>query len=65
MPVFSVIMNCLNGEKFLKKAIDSVYSQTFKDWGIIFFDSGSIDSSVKIASSYDSKVKIFQIEKSI
>ena len=32
MPVFSVIMNCLNGEKFLKKAIDSVYSQTFKDW---------------------------------
>ncbi len=65
MPVFSVIMNCLNGEKFLKKAIDSVYSQTFKDWEIIFFDSGSIDNSVKIASSYDSKVKIFEIENPI
>ncbi len=36
MPTVSVIMNCLNGEKYLKEAIDSVYAQTYKDWEIIF-----------------------------
>jgi len=56
-------MNSLNGERFLKEAMDSVYAQTFTDWEIIFFDSGSTDKSVEIASGYDSKVKIFRLEK--
>ena len=28
-PLVSVIMNCLNGEEFLREAIDSVYEQTY------------------------------------
>jgi glycosyltransferase involved in cell wall biosynthesis len=54
-------MNCLNGEKFLRQAIDSLYKQTFQDWELIFFDSGSIDDSVNIAISYGEKVKIYTI----
>lgn len=65
MTTFSVIMNCLNGERFLKEAIDSVYDQTFKDWEIIFFDSGSTDKSVEIATSYGSRIKIFTLEKPV
>ena len=65
MPIFSVIMNCLNGEKFLRQAIDSLFKQTFQDWELIFFDSGSIDNSVDIAASYGNKVKIFTIQEPI
>lgn len=58
-PTISVIINCYNGQRFLKEAIDSVYSQTFKDWEIIFWDNCSSDKSKEIALSYDKKVKIF------
>jgi len=58
-PTISVIINCYNGQRFLKEAIDSVYSQTFEDWEIIFWDNCSTDKSKEIALSYDKKVKIF------
>lgn len=60
-PKVSVLMNCLNNEKFLREAIDSVYAQTFKDWEIIFWeDSRSNDSSSQIAQSYDDKLRYFK-----
>jgi glycosyltransferase involved in cell wall biosynthesis len=58
-PAVSVIMNCLNGEKFVRSAIESVYSQTFEDWEIIFLDNASTDNTAKIATSYDSKLRYF------
>jgi len=58
-PLVSVILNCYNGEKYLKEAIDSVYSQTYKNWEIIFWDNVSTDSSAEIARAYDSKLKYF------
>lgn len=59
----SVIMNCLNGEKYLKVAIDSVYAQTYKNWEIIFWNNQSTDLSVAIASTYDKRVRIFHSQK--
>ena len=38
-PLVSVIMNCFNGERYLKDSIDSVISQTYKNWEIIFWDN--------------------------
>jgi len=64
-PLVSVIMNCYNGEKYLREAIDSVYSQTYKDWEIIFWDNASTDRSAEIAKSYNSKLKYFRGEKTI
>ena len=58
-PLVSVIMNCYNGEKYLAEAIDSVYSQTYKNWEIIFWDNASTDQSASIAKSYDTKLKYF------
>ena len=49
----SIIMNCYNGQRFLKEAIDSVYQQTYHDWEIIFWDNASDDDSAKVAKSYD------------
>jgi glycosyltransferase involved in cell wall biosynthesis len=64
-PLISVIINCYNGEKYLREAIDSVYSQTNENWEIIFWDNASTDNSAKIAQSYDSKLKYFRSEKTI
>ena len=44
----SVIMNCFNGEKFLREAIDSVLAQTYQNWELIFWDNQSTDSSEEI-----------------
>jgi len=56
-------MNCLNGEKYLREAIDSIYSQTFRDWEIIFWNNGSSDRSGEIANSYDSRLKYFETDR--
>ncbi|MEJ2405866.1 MAG: glycosyltransferase family 2 protein, partial [Candidatus Thiodiazotropha sp.] len=58
-PLVSIVMNCYNGERFLREAIDSVYEQGFQDWEIIFWDNASTDSSAEIAQSYDERVKYF------
>jgi len=64
-PLVSVIMNCYNGEKYLREAIDSVYAQTYDNWEIIFWDNASTDNSATIAKSYDQKLKCFKGENTI
>ena len=64
-PLVSVIMNCHNGDQFLKQAIDSIYCQTYTNWEIIFFDNASNDNSKKIIYSYDKKIKYYHVEKKI
>ena len=65
MPTVSVLMNCYNGEKYLREAIDSVYGQTYKDWEIVLWDDASTDSTGRIAQSYDDKLSYFKGEKSV
>lgn len=64
-PLVSVIMNCLNCEKYLKEAIDSVYAQTYSNWEIIFWDNASTDRSAEIAQSYDDKLRYFRGNETI
>lgn len=59
----SVILNCRNGENFLRQAIKSVYQQTWNSWEIIFWDNASTDSSAKIAKSFDERVKYYHSKK--
>lgn len=59
-PEVSVIINCLNGSKYLREAIDSIYSQTFNNWEIVFWDNVSTDDSAQIANSYDSRLRYFK-----
>lgn len=65
-PLVSILMNCYNGEKYLKEAIDSIYAQTYNNWEIIFIDNCSVDNSAEIAKSYDDgRLKYYQTEKNI
>lgn len=54
-PLVSIIMNCKNGEKFLKESLDSVISQTYKNWELIFWDNISTDDSKNLFQSYKHK----------
>lgn len=65
-PLVSILMNCYNGEKYLKEAIDSIYAQTYENWEIIFVDNCSTDKSAEIAKSYnDGRLKYYKTEKNI
>jgi glycosyltransferase involved in cell wall biosynthesis len=54
-PKVSVLMNCYNGESYLREAIDSVLNQTYQNWEIIFWDNQSTDRSAEIFKSYGDK----------
>ena len=56
-PLVSIVVNCYNGEQFLKEAINSIYTQTYSNWEIIFWDNVSTDDSATIAQSYDKRLK--------
>ena len=58
-------MNCLNGEEYLREAIESVYAQTYTNWEIIFWDNASTDNTATIAQSYDSKIKYFRSDETL
>ena len=61
IPLVSVIMNCYNGEKYLKKSLKSVLLQSYKNWEIIFWDNLSTDNTFKIVKSIkEKKIKYYK-----
>lgn len=64
-PLVSIIMNCFNGERYLREAIDSIFAQTYGNWEIVFFDNASTDSSENIARSYGEKLHYFRSEQTM
>lgn len=51
-PTISVIMSVLNGEDFLKEAVDSILNQTFNDFEFIIINDGSTDRTPEILEEY-------------
>ena len=57
-PIVTIILPVYNGERYLREAIDSVLSQTFRDFELWVFNDGSTDGTVAIVDSYtDPRVK--------
>ncbi|MBE9208706.1 glycosyltransferase family 2 protein [Nostoc sp. LEGE 06077] len=52
VPEISIILCTYNRAKYLKRCIDSIINQTFKDWELIVVDDGSIDNTFDIVNSY-------------
>lgn len=61
---YSFIVPVYNTEKYLKKCLDSLVNQTYKDFEIIVVNDGSTDKSSNIISKYQKKYKnIIVIDK--
>ena len=56
--LFSVIIPTYNRSLQLKKALDSLISQTFKNFEVIISDDGSTDDTKKLVVKYNSKLNI-------
>ncbi|MBP1965207.1 glycosyltransferase [Paenibacillus aceris] len=63
-PLVSIVIPVYNGSNYLREAINSALSQTYKNIEVIVINDGSIDGgkTEKIALSYGSKIKYFRKE---
>ena len=62
MEAVSIIVPIYNMEKFMRKCIDSLLSQTFKNFELLLVDDGSTDNSPAICDKYilkDRRVRVF------
>ena len=60
-PKVSIIIPIYNTEKYLKKCLNSITNQSYKNLEIILIDDGSTDNSGKIADEYakkDTRIKV-------
>lgn len=57
MAKISIVVLVYNRENRLKKCVDSILNQTFKDFELILVDDGSRDSSGKICDDYAEKTQ--------
>lgn len=60
-PLISILMPCLNMEKYIEQSIESAINQTVKEIEILIIDAGSTDSTLEILEKYakkDNRIKI-------
>lgn len=61
-PRFSIIVPLYNKAPYVRKALESIISQTFSDWECIIVDDGSTDNSLSVVKGLkieDRRLKIF------
>ena len=65
-PKVSILLNCYNEERFIKRSIKSVVNQTFKNWELVVWDDASTDNTVKIIKQFkDKRIKLFRNKKNL
>lgn len=66
-PVVSIIVPVYNAEKTIGRCIESILSQTFRDFELILLDDGSTDSSGAVCDGFaveDDRIRVIHKENS-
>lgn len=66
--LISVIMSTYNSEDTVKKSIESIISQSYKNFELLIIDDASTDDTLKIINLYQEKyknIKIYKNQKNI
>lgn len=59
-PRISVLLPVLNGQDYIRDSIDSLISQTFRNFEILILDGGSSDKTLEIVNSFcDERILVF------
>ena len=57
--LISVVVNVFNGEKYIKKCLDSIINQTYKNIEILIVNDGSTDKTLEVCKSIkDKRIRI-------
>ena len=64
MIMVSVIIPFYNAKKYISESIESVISQTYKNWELLLIDDGSTDEGVAVIQKYlnNPKIKLYRKE---
>mgnify|MGYP003299959262 CR=1 FL=1 len=69
MPKINIIIPVYNTEKYLRRCLDSVFAQTFRDFEVICVNDCSQDASLSILREYEKmlsgKMTVIENEKNI
>jgi len=63
MKKVAILLSTYNGEKYLKNQLDSLMTQSYKDFEIIARDDGSSDDTVEILKSFS--IKLLKSEQNL
>ena len=58
-------MPCYNSESTIQRAVDSILSQTYKNWELLITDDNSSDNTVAHINEYLNcdRIKLFRLKK--
>ncbi len=58
-PFISIIIPIYNSQKYIKKNIDSILNQTYKNFELLLINDGSTDDSLSVINSYnDDRIRL-------
>ncbi|MGA8262964.1 MAG: glycosyltransferase family 2 protein [Ignavibacteriaceae bacterium] len=61
VPDITVILTTYNREKYIRRCIESIIGQKFKNWKLIAIDDGSEDGSLNILKDYELQYKNIEV----
>lgn len=61
--MISIIVPIYNAEKYIRRCIESILQQTYKEWELILVDDGSKDNSYNICKEYVANYKNIAVIK--
>lgn len=67
-PIVSVVMPVFNAERFVHKAIESIFNQTLKDFEFIIVNDASEDKTIEIIHSYakrDKRIRLINNDRNL